>query len=295
MDSLPTPVSLLEDYFGKELTTKDISSWDTISDESWIDFAKTYLAQMKVGFTAKAMADRIEGQKLRLYFDKNFGADYDLAIEGRFAKTPLLGLSPYPAEKMDYRGGGLVQAIAPIAKHLLVSDEVYLSDNFYRSIDTIADTWDRNSWREDQWGFQMRLAGIRQWLRILAGLRDLITSGVINFFPYYVIPSFQTMVDAAEGRHTDAMDELMKTLDVPGIPGLKDPVSPSRSTLRTFSSRRRFRPPHRSRDWTPPRSPRPGSMPGCLESTRPSPTKTVGVGLRALSSTMRQKCRQRRT
>jgi len=70
-------------------------------------FAKTYLTQMEQGFTTAAMVGQVDGQKARLYFDRNFGEAYDQATAGRFSRTPLLGHSPYPVEKVDYRGDGL--------------------------------------------------------------------------------------------------------------------------------------------------------------------------------------------
>lgn len=224
MNGLPTPISILEGHFGEQLTLNDMSYWDGIADKAWIDFARAYLEQMEAGFTPQAMADRVDGQKIRLYFDKNFGEDYDKATEGRYARTPLIGLSQYPADDVDYRHEGLNQVIAPLAKHLLVSDEVYLTDSFYRCFDSFADTYGRFDWqREDPWGLEMRVAAIRRWLLILAGLRDLITSGVINFFPYYVIPSFTKMVDAAKGRRANDVDPFMARLHIPHDPSLKAP------------------------------------------------------------------------
>lgn len=218
MSQLPTPISVLEGYFDQQLTVKDMSFWKEVSDDTWVDFAKAYLAQMEDGFTAQAMADRIEGQKIRLYFDHKFGEDYDRAIVGRYAKTPLLGVSQYPPDGIDYLGEGLVQALAPLGKHLLVADELYLTDSFYRCFDFVADSYDRNQWRADpnvKSGVHISVAGIQRWLPILAGLRDLITSGAINFFPYYVIPSF------TEGRGTDLMSQLRARLDIPWDPRLK--------------------------------------------------------------------------
>jgi hypothetical protein len=219
MSSLPTPISVLESYFDNKLTVKDMSFWKKVPDDTWVDFAKTYLAQMEEGFTAQAMADRIEGQKIRLYFDHRFGEDYDRAIAGRYTKTPLLGVSQYPPDGIDYLGEGLVQALAPLGKHLLVADELYLTDSFYRCFDFVADSYDRNRWRENpnvESGVRLSIGGIQRWLPILAGLRDLITSGAINFFPYYVIPSF------TEGyRGTDLMSQLRARLDIPWDPQIK--------------------------------------------------------------------------
>ena len=245
MNTLPTPISILESYFKKKLTVKDMSYWDEVSDDTWVDFAKTYLAQMETGFTAQAMADCVDGKKIRLYFDKNFGEDYDKAIADRYAQTPLLGLSPFPADDMDYRGKGLAQALAPLAKHLLVSDELYLTDNFYRCFDAVADSYGRNDWRDDpnvKRGVHMSVAAIRRWLPILAGLRDLITSGAINFFPYYVIPSFIEVVDYVEGRSTDVTTKLRERLDVPPDPGLKAFGEPLEIDFENFSKQPKIPP-----------------------------------------------------
>jgi hypothetical protein len=218
MNSLPTPISVLENYFDQKLTVKDLSFWKGVSDDTWVDFAKTYLAEMEKGFTAQAMADRIEGQKIRLYFDHRFGEDYDRALVGRYPKTPLLGVSQYPGDDIDYLGEGIVQALAPLAKHLLVADELYFTDSFYRCFDFVADSYDRDHWREDPnvaSGVHLSVAGILRWLPILAGLRDLITSGAINFLPYYVIPSFM------EGHGTDLLNQQRARLDIPRDPRVK--------------------------------------------------------------------------
>lgn len=242
MTSLPTPISILESYFKEQLTIKDMAYWDKISDSAWIDFAKTYQGQMEAGFTAQAMADRVDEQKIRLYFDhENFPEEYDKATAGRYAETSvvggrlLIGVSQYPADGLDYRGEGLTQVIAPLAKHLLVSDEVYLTDSFYRCFDDVAETADQYDWQKnDRWGFEMRVTAIRRWLLILAGLRDLVTSGVINFFPYYVIPSFIKKLDAAAGRRTDQNYQLRGRLDIPRDPSLKAPGELGKIDFKNF-------------------------------------------------------------
>jgi hypothetical protein len=242
MTNLPTPISILESYFGEQLTIKDMAGWDKISDSAWIDFAKTYKGQMEAGFTAQAMADRVDEQKIRLYFDhRNFAADYDKATAGRYPKTSevggtlLIGVSQYPADGLDYRGEGLTQVIAPLPKHLLVSDEVYLTDSFYRCFDDVAETADRYDWqKDDRRGFEMRVTAIRRWLLILAGLRDLITSDVINFFPYYVIPSFINMLDAAAGRPPDQNYQLRGRLDIPPDPSLRTPGELGKIDFKNF-------------------------------------------------------------
>jgi hypothetical protein len=218
MGGLPTPISVLETYFGRTLTLKDFSFWSEVSDDTWVDFAKTYLAQMQAGFTPQAMADRIGQEKIRLYFERGFSEDYDREIVRRFSTTPLLGRSPYPSEQVDYTGEGLSYALAPLRKHLLVADELYLPDNFYRCFDFVADSFDRYTWRNDpnvESAVRRGVAAILRWLPILAGLRDLITSGAMNFLPYYVIPSFPY----ASGN--PFMTQQMARLDFPRDPSIK--------------------------------------------------------------------------
>jgi len=194
MPSLPTPISVLEAYFDQRLSLEDMTFWKEVSADTWVDFAKTYRAQMKAGFTPEAMAARIKEGKVRLYFDFYFDEDYEREIVRRHStRTPLLGHSPYPVDNIDYAGAGLAHALAPLRKHLLVADEIYLSDNFYRCFDFVADSYDQSRWRNDpniKSGVYHSIAAILRWLPILAGLRDLITSGAIIFLPYYIVPSF---------------------------------------------------------------------------------------------------------
>ena len=193
MGDFPTPISILETFFERTLTPQDMAFWKEVSDDTWVDFAKTYLAEMKAGFTPQAMADRLQERKIRLYFDLRMAEQFDREIARRYSKTPLLGHSPYPSADIHYRDNELSQALAPLKKHLLVADELYLPDNFYRCFDAVADSYQRSTWRTDpniDDAVHRSVAAIRQWLPILAGLRDLITSKAISFLPYYVIPSF---------------------------------------------------------------------------------------------------------
>ncbi len=105
------------------MTLKDIGVWGEVTDDTWVDFAKTYLAQMKAGFTAEAIAKHTEGEKIRLYFDYRYGEDYERELSRRYIKTPLLGVSQYPQKDVDYLADGLNHAIAPLRKHLLVADD----------------------------------------------------------------------------------------------------------------------------------------------------------------------------
>jgi hypothetical protein len=217
MTTLPSPISVLENYFDVTLTS-NMASWKEVSDDTWVDFAKHYLDQMEAGFTPKAMAESVEGQKIRLYFDRRFGEAYDREIVECYARTPLIGLSPYPGDDIDDVGAGLSHALAPLKKHLLVADALYFPDNFYRCFDAVADSYDRHRWRDDpniKSAVQLSVASILRWLPILAGLRELITSGAVNFLPYYRIPSFPW-----EGGNP-FMTRQMERLTIPPDPGIR--------------------------------------------------------------------------
>jgi hypothetical protein len=229
--TLPTPISILETYFKRKLTLKDIAVWKEVTDDTWVDFAKYYLAQMKAGFTHEAMAERIAEPNIRLYFDYLFGEDYDREIVSRYGKTPLLGHSQYPLKDVDYAGEGLTLALAPLKKHLLVADELYIPDNFYRCFDSVADTYDRHSWRSEptvESSVHGSIAAILHWLPILAGLRELIVSGAINFLPYYVIPSFPY------SSGNPFMTRIMGRLDIPRDPSIK-PAGEARIDLSSWN------------------------------------------------------------
>lgn len=219
MSGFPTPVSVIEDFFKTQLVPQELSRWDSVSDDEWVDFAKTYLARMTAGFTATAMAERVAASRVRLYFDRYTGEDYDRAMDGRFARTPLISHSPFPLEGVDYRGEGVMQAVAPLAKHLLVADEIYLSDNFFRCFDYIADSFSRRDWRvQNQRAVLDGIAAIKDWLPIFAGLRELIVSGVINFVPYYLIPSFRDMEAGIRGDNL--LPDPHEWLLIPDEPGV---------------------------------------------------------------------------
>jgi hypothetical protein len=220
MTTLLTPISVLEEYFEVRLT-QTMAFWKEVPVDRWVDFAKYYLARMKAGFTPESMAARMEDRRIRFYFDRSFGAAYDREITRSYTRTPLLSHSPYPAEDIDDGGETVSRALAPLSKHLLIADELYVPDNFYRCFDAVADSYDRDRWREDvniRSAVHRSIAAILRWLPILAGLRDLITSGAINFLPYYRIPSFPY------GSGSPLMTRQMERLYIPPDPGIKSPV-----------------------------------------------------------------------
>jgi hypothetical protein len=215
MNILPTPISILESHFNRELTLKDLSSWKEVSMDEWVGFAKAYLAEIKSAFTPEAMAMRFREEKIRLYFDLGFGEAYDKEITRHYHKTPLLGLSPYPAENVDYSGDGMGRVLGPLRKHLLVADELYLEDNFYRCFDSVADSYDRHRWRHDPVAAERvpaSVAAILRWLPILAGLRELVNPGILNFLPYFVVPAWANIY------RDPFMHENIALLDTPSDP-----------------------------------------------------------------------------
>jgi hypothetical protein len=193
MINFPTPISVLESYFNRQLTLNDMGYWDTVKEDIWIDFAKTYLAQMKLGFTAITIAEHTKKTRTRLYFDPRFGEAYDTQIAERYQKTPLLGHSPYP-HVVDAVGDiNFASLLNPLKKHLLVADELWIPDNFYRCFDFVADSFSRKTWHlnpNTKSAVYSSIAAMKLWLPILATLRKLIVSGALKFMPYYAVPSF---------------------------------------------------------------------------------------------------------
>ena len=218
MVNFPTPISILESYFDRQLILNDIRYWDTVKNDTWVDFAKTYLAQMKLGFTAIAIAEHTEKTQTRLYFDPRFGEAYDTQIAERYEKTPLLGHSPYP-HVVDAVGDiNFASLLNPLKKHLLVADELWIPDNFYRCFDFVADSFSRKTWHlnpNTKSAVNLSITAIKHWLPILATLRKLIVSGALKFMPYYVVPSFPY----AGGN--PFMTEQMARHTTPRDPGIK--------------------------------------------------------------------------
>jgi hypothetical protein len=193
MGARPTPISVLEQYFERPITPKTLAHWDEVSVNTWIDFAKTYLAQMQAGFDPAKLAEASRQGRVRLYFEPAMSHEYDNEIVSRQKATPILGRSPYPPEDYDVSVRGLSEALGPLKKHLLVANEIYIRDNFYYCFDAVADPVKRSSWRSDPNVESLVLhsvTAIKRWLPILAGLREPITSGALNFMPYYITPSF---------------------------------------------------------------------------------------------------------
>jgi hypothetical protein len=81
MPSLPLPISILEDYFGVEVSSKNFSFFDEIDADKFVDFAKTYLSVMERGFTLENIVEFTSSEKIRLFFDRGFHEAYDYEIK----------------------------------------------------------------------------------------------------------------------------------------------------------------------------------------------------------------------
>ncbi|QUJ77743.1 hypothetical protein KDD17_07300 [Sulfitobacter albidus] len=230
MHPFPTPISISENYFGVPVEQEHLGFFDEIDGDRFIDFAKTYLSAMKTGFVTERILHHTSSQKVRLFFDRGFHLEYQYEIERRFSPTPVLGHSPYP----QYTLGSLDRidvALDPLKKHLLVADEIYLEDNFYRCFDAVADSYKRTGWKDHpqiRSGVEHSLKAFKDWVRILAELKPLIETGALIFTPYYAIPSFPY----ASG--SPVIEDAMRGLYIPPDPTVK-PAGSARINLEDLS------------------------------------------------------------
>jgi hypothetical protein len=189
----PTPISLLESYFDRELKSSSLRFFDEVNDDTWIDFAKHYLAEMKENFASHFLDTSKETDKqVRLYFEPQLREYWDRAVKQFYGPTPLLGLSPYPPETTLNRQQ-VSSLLDPLKKHLLFAHSVFIRDNFYYCFDYVADSIDPSKWRSDpntRSLVERSILSIKRWLPILIELRDFIEAGILVFMPYYITPSF---------------------------------------------------------------------------------------------------------
>lgn len=193
MSSSPTPISLIESYFDHDLKRSSLRFFDEVKDDTWIDFAKKYFAQMEKDFTSHFLDTSKETDKqVRLYFEPQLAHHWDRAVKQFYHPTPLLGVSPLPPET-TLNQQQVSSLLDPLKKHLLFSHSVFIRDNFYYCFDFVADSVDQSKWRSDP-NTQRLVVGsilsIKRWLPILIELRDFIEAGILVFMPYYITPSF---------------------------------------------------------------------------------------------------------
>jgi hypothetical protein len=195
-----TPPDILEAYFGIELDRHASRRLEAVDEDTWVDFTRHYRTVMEGQFEAQFLAkdndkDEEEDESLvRLYLEPRMAQDWKAAIAAlAYAQTPILGVVPDPGPGIEITPERVSQMLAPLTKHLLIADSIYLRDNFYYCFDLMADSTDPETWRDDP--NQARLvrdsiARLKAWVPILAGLRQLIDSRAVVFMPYYVTPSF---------------------------------------------------------------------------------------------------------
>ncbi len=197
-----TPLDIVESYFGIQLDRSAVKKLDRTSDDEWIDFAKHYLAVMDDNFAAQFLSVPENGESpLRLFFEPRLDHQWEAEVGRLYGRTPLLGLRSDPGSTLDITRNDVSRMLAPLKKHLLVADSVYVRDNFYYCFDHVADSTSRKRWRDDPNVRSHVLESIRKlkaWLPILIELRSLIDSRALVFMPYYMTPSFPYLADSPQ-------------------------------------------------------------------------------------------------
>src|SRR5438445_5233336 len=124
MSLSPTPISLIESYFDHDLKRSSLRFFDEVKDDTWIDFAKNYLAQMEKDFASGFLeASKETDKQVRLYFEPRLAENWDRAVKQFYHPTPLLGLSPLPPEtKLNQQQ--VSRLLDPLKKHLLFAHSV---------------------------------------------------------------------------------------------------------------------------------------------------------------------------
>ena len=190
-----TPLHIIESYFNTKLDKSGVKRLIRLDDEDkWVDFALYYLQIMKEHFVADFLeVEKDERVPLRLYFEPRLRDQWDVAVTRLDqSPTPLLGVSPDP-EGGDINADAAAMILAPLKKHLLIADSVYVRDSFYYCFDLIEACVNTTGWRDD-----LNLAGqvnygirrLKAWLPLLRELRQLIDTQALVFMPYYMTPSW---------------------------------------------------------------------------------------------------------
>jgi hypothetical protein len=189
-----TPISIIETYFERELNHSALKSFDRVTDDIWIDFAKHYHVQMKEHFANDFLQSPVEpATSLRLYFEPNLSHAWERTVTENYSRTPLLGLNPSPPSAETLTKVEISKLFSPLKKHLLLADSVYIRDSFYYSFDGVVEMVNRHKWRNDPNIVELvreSIQSIRNWLPILIEIRSFIESKAVVFMPYYITPSF---------------------------------------------------------------------------------------------------------
>ncbi len=214
----PTPVSLLEEFFEVPLTPRWVQAMRRgVEPPRWIEFAKFYLARMKTGFAESFLQP--DDAAVRVYFEPRLAHSWENAVARQFVSTPLLGQRPYPAAPIEDEAT-VSAALAPLKKHLLFANSVYIRDSFYYCFDAVADSVDPENWQNDpnvRSLVERSIDNINAWLTMLLTLRPLIDSRALVFMPYYLTPSFPY------DGYAPALEKEYARLSIPPDPRLKRP------------------------------------------------------------------------
>jgi hypothetical protein len=164
-----------------------------VKDDTWIGFAKNYLAQMEKDFASRLLGTSKKTDKqVRLYFEPRLAHDWERAVKEYYHPTPMLGASALPPET-TLNQQQVSTLLDPLKKHLLLAHAVFIRDNFYYCFDFVAESVDQSKWRSDpntQRLVEGSILSIKRWLPILIELRHFIEAGILVFMPYYITPSF---------------------------------------------------------------------------------------------------------
>lgn len=222
-----TPLHIIESHFNTKLDKSGVKHLIRLNDENkWVEFAMHYLDMMKKHFVADFLEVDKDGQvPLRLYFEPRLRDQWDAAMTRlKQSPTPLLGVTPDP-ESDDINADVAAEILAPLKKHLLIADSVYVRDSFYYCFDLIEACVNTTGWRDDP-----NLAGqvnygirrLKAWLPLLKELRQLIETRALVFMPHYMTPSWP--YDVGDTRQfKDAFANLRIQPQVDSTPPLPPP------------------------------------------------------------------------
>jgi hypothetical protein len=207
----PTPLDLVESYFDVELNKSGLKKLDRKPNEVWVDFSKVYLATMQTAFVPEFLDVPDGDHSVRLFFEPRMAGEWAKAVGQMYRPSPLLGVEtlPDPTPGTGQTDGSAV--LAPLMKHLLVADSVFVRDSFYKCFDTMAEVVPRGGWGDDVHNARIvedSIHRIKVWLPILAQLRPLIESRALVFMPYFATPSFPYGADSPD------LEEPLKRLRV---------------------------------------------------------------------------------
>lgn len=223
MSLQPTPVSIIENFFGQSLDQRTLKSFDSVDDDTWVDFAIQYRATMKGDFSfpdeppSHSLAPMVfDSSKLHLITNE-VPEWYDYSPI--FGRLNSLNNGPYESDKK------IEFALSPIKKHLLMSEVIYIQDNFYRVFDGVAEfdltnsihrEWKSNPLLESLVRSSIRY--IKTWLPILIHIKPLIEARALVFYPYYAVPSFG---GDNSPWNKKAFQRVLSNISVPPRPGVK--------------------------------------------------------------------------